>query len=143
MAVVNAYSDQIVTVDRSSPNAKVENDVWSGKLRFAYFTVTQVGAGDATSIQYLAKLPAGRVRIIRDTSRLATSAFGASRTLDVGLSAYTDKSGTTVAAAPTDLASALNVAAAATNNMAAAAGADPTISIESRSGVTVQSVVAG
>lgn len=143
MAVVNTYSDQIANVDRSSPNAKNEADAWSGKLRVAYFTATQVGAGDAASIQYLVKMPAGRVRIIPALSRITNSAFGASRVLDVGHGGYTNKSGTAVPASANYLANDIDVSAAANNAFATTTSADPTYLIESRGGFTIQSVVAG
>lgn len=59
------------------------------KLRFQYFTVPAVTvAGDADSIARLCILPPGRVRVLPNHSRISTSAFGASRTLDLGHAAY-------------------------------------------------------
>jgi hypothetical protein len=141
MAVVNAVSDQLTQL-AASPKVPLYNDVQSGKLRFAYFTLTQVGAGDAASVQALCKLPAGRIRILRDLCKINTSAFGASRTLAVGHTGYTGLDGTVVAAAPSFLASAIDVSAAANNTLAGAAASDPTLAIDSRSGVTFQSAVA-
>lgn len=61
-----------------------------GKLRIQYFNIPAVAvAGDANTTLDLCDLPPGSVRVIPDLSRIATSAFGASRTLDVGHRAYT------------------------------------------------------
>lgn len=143
MAVVNQNSDQ-VALGVASPAEFVDVSEWAGRTRRAYFSLTQSGAGDATSIQSLVHLPAGRIRIMIKESYIANSAFGAARTLDVGYAAYTGKDGVAVAADPDALTDAvIDVSAAATNNLAAAAGADPTLFINSRDGVDIESVVAG
>lgn len=141
MAVVNATSDQLAAL-AASPMTPLGPDVKSGKVRFAYFTVTQVGAGDATSVQSLCKLPAGRIRILRDLCRLNNSAFGSSRTLAVGHTGYTGLDGVAVVAAASYLASAIDVSAAANNTLAGAVSVDPTLTLASTTGVTIQSAVA-
>lgn len=61
-----------------------------GKLRIQYFHLPALTvASDATSTLELCRLPSGSVRIIPDLSRIATTAFGAGRTVDVGHRAYT------------------------------------------------------
>lgn len=60
-----------------------------GKLRYQFFTVPAVTvAGDADSIAKLCDLPPGRVRVLPNLSRITSSAFGSSRTLDLGHAAY-------------------------------------------------------
>lgn len=59
-----------------------------GKLRFSYGKVTAAGALDANGTMGLLWLPPGRKRVLPHLSRITTSAFGASRTLDVGHDAY-------------------------------------------------------
>lgn len=125
------------------PNVQNETNVSTGKFRIKYFDFTQVGAGDIGSTVELVQLPYGRVRILRDMCRVSSSVFGAARTLDVGLKAYTKFDGTAQAAAASALKAAADVSAAATNTLAAAAGADPTLYIESNAGVVVQATVAG
>lgn len=143
MAVTNQTSDQI-TLGTNSPKEFVDVSEWAGRLRVAYFSHTQSGAGDAGSTVDLVKLPAGRIRVMTDLCKIANSAFGAARTLDVGYQAYTAKDGTTTAADPDALTTAvIDVSAAATNFLATAAGADPTLYINSRDGVTIDCVVAG
>lgn len=144
MAVVNQNSDQLQAVDFDAPTGKVYPDEWSGKLRIAHFTLTQTVAGDATSVQSLVKLPAGRVRILLDKSVIANSAFGTSRVLDIGYAAYTAKDGTETVADPDAFKNDLDVAsAAAAASLAQAAGADPTVLFETRDGLVIQSTVSG
>ncbi len=143
MAVTTEYSDQI---DNAEATPVVRNhavDV-SGKLRVAYFNFTQgAAAGDATSTQGWVDLPAGRVRIFHDLGRFDFSAFGASRTLDVGLEAYTDWQGTSVAADATALASAVDVSSAGAAKLSEADDIAQTTLIQSKNGVRVSSAVAG
>jgi hypothetical protein len=83
----------------------------AGKLRYARCDFTQgVAAGDATSTFGLFLLPPGRWRFLN--MKLDTSAFGASRTLDVGWLAHVDHNGVTVVADPNGLAAAKDVSAA-------------------------------
>lgn len=69
-----------------------------GRVRVAFFTCAQSGAGDATSSFALAKLPAGRVRLLARASGAYVNWTTASATLDLGWDAYTDIDGTAVAA---------------------------------------------
>lgn len=70
------------------------------KLKSAPFNYTQgAAAGDIGSTQGLVYLPPGRYKVYWFLSRIEWSAFGASRTLDVGLGAYTAEDGTSTAAA--------------------------------------------
>lgn len=59
-----------------------------GKLRFQYANVVASGALAQNGTIGLFWLPPGRKRILPHLSRITTSAFGASRTLDVGHDAY-------------------------------------------------------
>src|SRR5690606_24556732 len=65
-----------------------------GKLRFMPFYYKNETGGtlaDGTQID-LNDLPPGRVRILPNLSRYRVTALGTSRTLDIGLRAYNDKS---------------------------------------------------
>lgn len=142
MPVTNQYSDQLqMTVD--DPSTLLDTSEVGGRQRIAFFDFTQSGAGDANSTAILAKLPAGRLRILREASVISSSAFGASRTLDVGYQAFTAKDGTETAADADALVDGVSVANAATNAMDAAAGADPTLFVNSRTGVTIEATVLG
>lgn len=69
-----------------------------GRVRYAKFTFTQSGAGDATSIANLVEMPAGLIEVLK--IYISWSAYGASRTLDLGYAAHTDMDGDAVAADP-------------------------------------------
>ena len=113
MAVTTEKSDQITNAEAAERTAVPAYD-WSGKLRIARFSFTQGGsAGDANSTAELVKLPSGRVRMYLAQSRITTSAFGSSRTLDIGNMAYTGEDGTTVAADEDSLDAAQSVSGAA------------------------------
>lgn len=86
MAVLALTADELADDYRG----KTIND--HGKLRVQYFNIPAVAvAGDATTTLDLCDLPPGPVRIIPELSRIATSAFGAGRTLDVGHRAYVNR----------------------------------------------------
>lgn len=83
-----------------------------GRVRIAYFTHDQSGAGDATSSVALCKLPAGKVRLLLGSSFTYVNWTTASATLDLGWDAYTAQDGTTTAADPNGLIDGLSVEAA-------------------------------
>lgn len=86
---------------------------YHGKLRIAYFEFTQgVAAGDATSTAELCRLPMGRIRILPQLSRIAFSAFGAARVLDVGYRAYVTEGNVAVAELANAFANDIDVSAA-------------------------------
>lgn len=100
-------------------------------------------AGDATSTQILGKLPAGRIRVLTNLSKIEFSAFGASRTLDIGFQAHEDEDGDAVAEDADYFASAVDVSAA--GNVALDESGTPEISqaLVSNAGIVVFSTVAG
>jgi hypothetical protein len=139
MAVVNENSAQA--------NARM-----GGRKQHAYkdqarvlelvFNLTEVVAGDPTSVQRLQFIPPGTFRLHRESSFLVTSAFGASRTLAIGWEAYRDKDGTVVAASTAGLNAATDVSAIATMKIGVALAVGYK-DFESRDGVWITSVVAG
>lgn len=114
MAVTEQNSTQ---VGRSVSVPPDMNDVQEdgGRLRVKAFDYTQSGAGDANSIAVLAKLPAGKVRVLRAV--IKHSAFGAARVLTIGSGAYKDGTNATVARDEDAFGSALDVAAAGTKTV--------------------------
>lgn len=62
-----------------------------GKLRYLYTKTVIATVGDANSTYNFGRLPPGAVRVLPSTSKLSCSAYGASRTLDVGHAAYKAK----------------------------------------------------
>lgn len=117
----------------------------TAKLRIKRVDFTQSAAGDIGSTVDLCRLPPGKVRLLGDLSLLATSAWGAARTLSIGWTAYTDSGGTAVAASAAGLTSAADVSAAAALQIGTAAvlGTDRTKAFDSANGVLIQAIVAG
>lgn len=84
------------------------------KKRYAYGNLAAVAvAGDIATIIGMCRIPQGRVRILPWASYIWCSAWGAARTIDIGLEAYYGSDGKTlVAAAPTQLKAAKDVSGA-------------------------------
>ena len=94
MAVTTEYSTEYAAIENNS-GLPLDNRDMHSKIRFMKFTFTQgAAAGDANSLAYLAKLPAGKINVLADLSKIYFSTFGASRTLDVGFDAYDNPQGT-------------------------------------------------
>ena len=131
MATINSatYAAQILS------HTKVAADLM-GKLYIARFTHTQSGVGNIGDVINLIELPAGRINIYPDLSRLVTTDHGGTATLSIGTAAYVNSAGTTVAAAATALGSAVDVSGAAVD-AALTLPAAGILSIDSRNGVVV------
>lgn len=80
-----------------------------GRIRVAFFTHDQSGAGDATSSIALCKLPAGRVRLLLGSSFMYVNWTTTSATLDLGWDSYTGQDGVAVDADPNGLIDGLDV----------------------------------
>lgn len=112
-----------------------------GKLRMAYGKVTASGALAANGTMALLTLPPGRLRILPRHSRLTTSAFGASRTLDIGHKAYTKAApGTTEAEDPDAFLDGQDVSSAVNS---ITLGTDIKFDVYSTDGITVFGTVLG
>ena len=105
------------------------------KLFLAKFSYTQVGAGTIGDDVSAIELPAGKITIYPDLSRLVTSAGGGSGTTSVGLRAYTSSANATVAADTAKFES-LRATSGATD-AALALPAVGKVAIDSRNGVVV------
>lgn len=127
MAVVNVSSTEYLKLTDPRTNGYLKPEEQMMALFAAPFTFAQGAvAGDITSIQSLVKLPSGRLIIFPKMSWIQFSAFGAARTLAIGVSAYQDETDATIAAAPSAFDSAIDVSGAGSaaigSNMAAATG---------------------
>lgn len=109
MAVTTQYSTEYNQVYVTKPATLLNTSEWHGRVRVAYFTCAQSGAGDATSSFALCKLPPGRVRLLLGSSFAYVNWTTASATLDLGWDAYTAMDGTTTAADPNGLADGIDV----------------------------------
>lgn len=112
-------------------------DEFSGRLRYANITFTQAATGTAADLANLTLLPAGSVRLILPLCRIAFSAWGASRTLDLGWLAYVDLAGDAVAADPNGLDDGVDISAAGSVNPSGTVGGAETQRFESRDGVAI------
>ena len=93
----------------ASPVVNNETHEVHGRVRIAFFTHDQSGAGDATSSVALCRLPAGKVRLLLGSSFSYVNWTTASATLDLGWDEYTDIDGNTVVADPNGLIDGLDV----------------------------------
>ena len=115
----------------------VMNDVCDehGRVRARSFTYTQVGAGAAGDLINLCKLPAGNVRVIGTSATY--SAFGASRTIKLGHTAYVNLANATVAASSTAFLTSTSIATAGTTTT------HTTQKLVSKEGILVQALIEG
>ncbi|RJO66973.1 MAG: hypothetical protein C4523_10805 [Myxococcales bacterium] len=109
MAVTTQYSTEYDQAYVDVPPTLLNTTELHGRVRVAYITHAQSGAGDATSSVALCKLPPGRVRLLLGSSFFYVNWTTASATLDLGWDAYTAMDGTTTAADPNGLADGIDV----------------------------------
>lgn len=136
MAVTTQNSTQYARTVATPPTHNSTHE-WHGRVRSMFFEHTQSGAGDAGSIVRAVRLPAGSVRLILPLSRIAFSAFGAARTLDIGWEAYTDDNGDAVAADPNGLDDGVDVSSAGSINPGGTVGTHETYLFQSQDGVVI------
>jgi len=108
MAVTTQYSTEYNQAWVAN-TGNLETNVQRGRVRVAYFTATQDGAGDATSSVALCKLPAGKVRLLASQSKAYVNWTTSSATLDLGWDAYVAPDGTAVTADPNGIDDGLGV----------------------------------
>jgi len=146
MAVTNQKSDQITNVEASPPVLE-ETHTLEGGHRIAFFSHTQVGAGDANSDIELVQLPAGKLRLLTQLSLVEHNWTVATVDMNVGFAAHTDQDGSAVVADPNGLDAAIDVEVAGTftPGSALAAGTGLTQVFSTQSGVTLtaQAIAAG
>ena len=117
MPVTNETSPEFKDVTDPRANGGV-SAVYFKNLQYIPFNFVQsAAAGDATSTMDLVYLQRGRYVILPRLSQIRWSAFGASRVLDIGVTAHTDESGATVAAALARFDDDVDVSAAGTAAM--------------------------
>ena len=108
MAITTQKSTEYTNAT-STPVTLNEANVYHGRVRIAYFTHDQDGAGDATSSVALCSLPAGKVKVLLSSSNAYVNWTTGSATLDLGWDAYTDIDGASVAADADGLLNGLSV----------------------------------
>ena len=137
MAVTTEDSTQVANHD-AVPVVNNPTHESHGRLRYYHFEFTQgAAAGDAGSLARLVNLPAGKARVVLSLSRVAFSALGAARTMDLGWEAYTDDNGDAVAADPNGLDDGVDVENAGAVIPAGTIGTHETKLFESQGGVVL------
>jgi hypothetical protein len=89
---------------------------WGSKLRSSHAKLTFTAAGYTTAAAgdiKLIRMPAGKVRILSDLSRVVCPAGTSTADLDIGIGAYKNNAGTTVDLDGVALADSLDVGAGA------------------------------
>lgn len=143
MAVTTQDSTQIANAS-AEPRIKNPTTDAHGRLRFARFSFAQSGFGDAGSVARLAKLPKGKLRVILPLSRIAFSALGTSRTLDLGWEGYSADDGSgTVVADPNGLDDSIDASSAGAAIPGGTIGGDESVLFESLGGVVLTAQVNG
>jgi len=143
MAVTTQKSTEYTN---ATANPVVQNAVhdYHGRVRIAYFTHDQDGAGDAGSSVALCSLPAGKVRVLLASSSAYVNWTTGSATLDLGWDAYTNTDGNAVAADVDGLVDGLNVETAGYQTFGAGTtAAGGTHLFESQGGVIIRATSPG
>ena len=97
MVVTVQNSLQIDNLAASPPVIENTHNL-HGVLRIAFFSHTQVGAGDTVSTVKIVKLPPGKIRVLGSLSRIEHNWSISTVDMDVGWKAYVDLDGDAVAA---------------------------------------------
>ena len=106
-----AKSEQYVNYT-ASPQTFVPASDWGSKLRSSFCKLTFTAAGFTTAALgdiSLIRMPPGAVRILPDLCRVICPVGTATSDLDIGVSAYKNQSGATVALVGNALADSLDV----------------------------------
>ena len=143
MAVTTQKSTEYTN---ATANPVVQNAVhdYHGRVRIAYFTHDQDGAGDAGSSVALCSLPAGKVRVLLASSSAYCNWTTGSATLDLGWDAYTNTDGNAVAADIDGLVDGLDVDTAGYQTFGAGTAATGgTYLFESQGGVVIRATSPG
>lgn len=143
MAVTTQESTEYAQLYTTVPRSNVNTTEKHGRVRIAFFTHDQSGAGDATSSVALCKLPPGRVRLLLSSSWAYVNWTTGSATLDLGWDAFTAMDGTTTVADPNGLVDGMDVDAVgirqfSTGTVAAVIATGYTHVFESKSGVVIR-----
>lgn len=145
MSITTENSDLLAN-NAARPPVQNATHLSRGRMRIQRFRFTQgSAAGDANSLQNLCKLPAGNVTVLLALSRIAWSAMGTARTLDIGTLAYVDQAGDAVAAAADVFDADIDVSSVGVATLGSDFATEPNDPVfQSRNGVTIQSkIVAG
>ena len=102
----------------SANTGKVAGTDWNTKVRLSYSKLTFTAAGFTSAANgdlFLTRMPAGRIRILGDLSRVICPAATATSDLDIGRSAYTGEDNVAVTASNNAFADSIDVGGGAIN----------------------------
>ena len=142
MATTTQYSTEY---DQAyvTASGNLQTNEMAGRVRVAFFTAAQSGAGDAGSSVALVKLPAGKVRLLAAQSKAYVNWTTGSATLDLGWDAYTDIDGAAVAADANGIDDGVDVDTAGFQTFGSALTATGGTKVfESQSGVVIRATSA-
>ena len=144
MAVTTQKGGQLTNLDAVPAVVENSHNI-HGRLRVAYFSHTQSGAGDANSTIEVVRLPPGKIRLLGALSRIKHNWTISTVDMNVGWAAYTDLDGTAVVADANGLDAAIDVDTAGAIAIGSVLGTADTKVFESKDGVSImlQAVAAG
>ncbi len=133
----------ITLVDRGLVPPALQGDQFEGHLRIAdsgtYTHDAAAGVGDG--VIELMRLPAGRIQIHTQLSRIATSQFVATSNFSLGYQAHTREDGTAVAADPDAFAVALDVGGAALEQVWPIIASTTIRTFDTREGLVIECLI--
>jgi len=142
MAATAVASDQIQKEESGR-----FNPISGGHDRPAQYKMIDVdqgaAAGDDGSTLRLAIFPPGKITLLLAEARLAHSAFGTSRVMKIGHTAYTEPDGDAVAADDDDLDSNVDVSSAGSFAPTGTIGGAETKTFETKDGFEIFATVTG
>ena len=124
----------------ASPKTMVSARDWGSKLRASYAKLTFTAAGFTTAALgdiALIRMPAGKVRILSNLSWVTCPVGTATSDLDIGLGAYKNNAGTTVALNGIQLADSLDVGGGAIDQALPLPAANGIVEVESQDGFDI------
>ncbi len=122
----------------ASPVVPVPSSDWNSKVRMSFGKLTFTLAGQG--VAQILRLPAGKVRVAVDNSRVVCPAGVAGATLSLGHASYVNAAGATIAADGIALLNAQVITAAI--DMAPTLPAGGFLEFDSRFGVDIEATVA-
>ncbi len=146
MAVTVEYSTEYLKASDPRTYGVMDPDVTAQKLHVQEFNFTQgAAAGDDGSSVGLMYFQPGRYVFYPKLSQIQCSAFGASRVMDIGFSAYTGEDAVAVSAAPIAFDENIDISAAIIAAMGSdvAANTGGIFTIKSSSAFSIVALVTG
>ena len=146
MGITVEYSTEYLKASDPLTYGRMDPDVTAQKLHVQEFNFTQgAAAGDEGSSAGLMYFQPGRYVFFPKLSQVQWTAFGSSRVMDIGFSAYTGEDAVAVAAAPVAFDADIDVSSAGIAAMGSdvAANTGGCFTIKSSTGFSIMALVTG